>query len=149
MNNLLLVFSFTIVNRLWLLFAALALISLFNSIVFIQSALDKITDHSGNKAWMKEQFKDCFLRNSIGFLLPVITFLEMASGLLNIFGITWFYFQHDLRFLAAGFILSGITLLMLLFGQRVSKNYAGAVSLTGYFLIVILGILFTLIIAGY
>jgi len=38
-------------------------------------------------------------------------------------------------------VLSAITLLMLLFGQRVAKDYAGAFTIVGYFVVVILGVM--------
>jgi hypothetical protein len=40
----------------------------------------------------------------------------------------------------AGLLLVVISLLCLLLGQRLAKDYAGAASLTGYFLVAMLGI---------
>jgi hypothetical protein len=37
-------------------------------------------------------------------------------------------------------VLAAVTLLMLLFGQRVVKDYAGAFTIVGYFIVVILGV---------
>lgn len=121
-------------------FAILLLVSGFNAIVFIQSGLDKLTDFKGNLEWMSEQFRNCFLKNSVAMSIRLLIFLELLSGLLNVGGIIVLAFLHRGKILFAGYVLTGFVLLMLLFGQRVSKNYAGAVSLTGYFLVNALGL---------
>jgi hypothetical protein len=51
------------------------------------------------------------------------------------------YFGEGIFYIKTGFLVAGATLLMLLFGQRVSKQYPGAASLTGYFIIVLFGLL--------
>jgi hypothetical protein len=113
----------------------------FLAITFIQSGLDKIVDYKGNLGWMKEQFSKTFLKNMIGIFLPVILVFELIAGLLCVTGSIRILMHEDKDVLVYGFLLSGITLLMLLFGQRVSKQYPGAVSLTGYFIIMLLGLL--------
>jgi hypothetical protein len=118
----------------------LLLVAGFLSITFLQSGLDKAFNYKGNLAWMKEQFSKTFLRGTIGFFLPVILLLELASGLFCVVGAVKLYTGDALHALINGFFLSGITLLVLLFGQRVSKEYAGAVSLTGYFIVVLVGL---------
>jgi hypothetical protein len=42
----------------------------------------------------------------------------------------------------AGSLLSAITLLMLFFGQRVAKDYAGAATLVPYFILVVINLFF-------
>src|SRR6187551_1811619 len=112
----------------------------FMAITFIQSGLDKIFDYKGNLSFMKEQFSKTFLKNMIGIFLPVLLIFELISGLLCVAGVIQIFMKEGREMLVYGFLLSGITLLMLLFGQRVSKQYPGAVSLTGYFLIVLVGL---------
>jgi uncharacterized membrane protein YphA (DoxX/SURF4 family) len=113
----------------------------FLAITFLQSGLDKIFDYKGNLSFMKEQFSKTFLKNTIGFLLPVILVFELVTGLLCVLGIIQVFRGEGRQMLVYGFLLSGITLLMLLFGQRVSKQYPGAVSLTGYFIITLIGLM--------
>lgn len=117
----------------------------FMAITFIQSGLDKVFDYKGNHAFMKEQFSKTFLKNTIGIFLPLISAFELISGLLCVVGVIQVFMKEGREMLVYGFILSGITLLMLLFGQRVSKQYPGAVSLTGYFLIVLVGLCVTVV----
>lgn len=116
------------------------LCSAFMAITFCQSALDKITDYRGNKAYFQAQFGKSILRNMIGFLLPVLTVFEAATGLLCVFGNIWNLFMHDSFYIFLGLLVASVSLLCLLFGQRVAKDYAGASSLTGYFAIAILGL---------
>jgi hypothetical protein len=122
--------------HIWILILAAG----FLAITFLQSALDKIFDYKGNLAFMKEQFSKTFLKSTIGILLPVILLCELITGCLCAFGAIMTYTGHEIFFVAAGFVCAGITLLMLLFGQRVSKQYPGAASLTGYFIIVLIGL---------
>jgi hypothetical protein len=122
--------------RLLILF----LVAGFLAITFLQSALDKVFDYKGNLGWMKEQFSKTFLKKTIGIFLPLILLFELATGLLCVIGIVALYLQHGRQILVFAFFLAGVTLLMLLFGQRVSKQYAGAVSLTGYFIITLIGL---------
>lgn len=112
----------------------------FLAIVFIQSALDKIFDYKGNLSWMKEQFSKTFLKNVIGLFLPVLLAVELFAGIHCVLGIIQLLRGKGEMILIEGFAISGLALLMLLFGQRVSKQYAGAVSLTGYFIIVLIGL---------
>jgi hypothetical protein len=119
----------------------LVLVTGFIVITFLQSGLDKVFDYKGNLSWISEQFSKSFLRNTIGIFLPVILIFELASGLLCVAGIIQLVLNKGDKILTMGFTLTGLTLLMLLFGQRVSKQYAGAVSLTGYFIIVLFGLM--------
>lgn len=119
----------------------LLLVAGFMSITFLQSGLDKIFDYKGNLSWMKEQFSKTLLKNTIGIFLPVILFFELVTGLICLIGIVQIFISNAFATLLYGFFLSGITLLILLFGQRMSKQYPGAVSLTGYFIITLIGLL--------
>jgi uncharacterized membrane protein YphA (DoxX/SURF4 family) len=113
----------------------------FIAITFIQSGLDKVFDYKGNLGWIGEQFSKTFLKSTIGILLPVIMIGELAGGLLLVYGVVMAILKSDFFPVIMGFSLCGMVLLMLLFGQRVSKQYAGAVGLTGYFLIVLAGLI--------
>lgn len=118
----------------------LLLVAGFITITFLQSALDKIFDYKGNLSFMKEQFSQTFLRSMIGIFLPVILIFELITGVVCLAGVVQLFIGDALYTLIYGFFLSGVTLLMLLFGQRVSKQYPGAASLTGYFIITLLGL---------
>lgn len=117
------------------------LCSAFMAVTFSQSALDKIMDYRGNKAYFDTQFEKSILKNFVGVLLPVLTLLEAATGLLCVFGNVWRLFTHDSSYIFFGLVVAAVTLLSLLLGQRIAKDYAGAASLAGYFIIAVIGLL--------
>ena len=110
----------------------------FAGITFLQSSLDKILNYKGNLEWMTQQFSKSILNGTIKIFLPVLTLGEFAAGATSLLGILLFLVTHphSPSLVIFGLVTSGTVLLMLLFGQRVSKEYAGAASLTGYFLVV-------------
>jgi hypothetical protein len=113
----------------------------FMGIVFCQSAFDKIANYKSNLEYFSSQFAKTSLVKSVGLLLPLITLMETASGLLCLGGIVLRIFHISTSTVGFGLLLSGMTLLCLLFGQRIARDYAGAASLTGYFIVTIFGLM--------
>lgn len=116
------------------------LILLFIAIVFLQSGLDKAFDWKGNLGWLTGHFSSTFLSESVPLMVGVIMILEILSGLLAIIGIIWILAFEQMEIALYSCILASLTLLMLLFGQRIAKDYAGAFTLTGYFIVTIFGV---------
>ncbi len=116
-------------------------ISAFLMIVFIQSGLDKIIDKAGNLDWLKEHFSKTFLKNSVPYLLIVLTILEIVSGLLFFVGIIFYLAYDQSQYIILGLIISNITILCLFFGQRVAKDYVAAADLVNYFILSVIGLL--------
>ncbi|WP_373057236.1 DoxX family protein [Zunongwangia sp. H14] len=116
------------------------LILLFILITFLQSGLDKATDWNGNNEWLKGHFSKTFLSGMVPFMVAVILILEVATGLLAAVSIINILVSGNSRLALYTCILAAIVLLMLLFGQRVAKDYAGAFTITGYFMVVIFGV---------
>jgi len=105
---------------------------LFLAITFLQSGLDKILDWKGNIGWLKEHFSKTFMGKMVEINVAIILVIETVAGLLAILGIYQLIVNDNatLGFYAA--ILSAITLLLLLFGQRVAKDYDGARTIVIY-----------------
>ena len=116
------------------------LILVFTAITFLQSGLDKIFDWAGNIGWLKGHFGKTFMGGMVPLLVGIILVLEVIAGLMAIGGVFTLLLYHDPRLGMWSLILAAVVLLMLLFGQRVAKDYPGAFTLTGYFMIVIFGI---------
>jgi len=116
------------------------LISIFIVITFLQSGLDKITDWEGNIGWLKGHFSKTFLAGQVPFMVGIILILEVLAGLMALVGIFFIVISGKTDIALYAHILAAITLLMLLFGQRVAKDYAGAFTIVGYFVVVILGV---------
>ena len=112
----------------------------FFLIVFIQSGVDKIVDYKGNLAFLKGLFKAFFSPPLITLALISVTILEVISGVLCLIGIGDFILNDSSFIGLLGLITGSFALLILLFGQRVSKNYEGAKTITIYFILAIIGI---------
>lgn len=108
------------------------LLLLFLVITFIQSGLDKLTDWSGNLSWLKGHFAKSPLKNVVPLLLGIILVLEIFVGILCFIGLYQCATTGESEFAFYGAILSCIVLLMLLFGQRVAKDYDGARTIVIY-----------------
>lgn len=105
---------------------------LFLAITFLQSGLDKILDWKGNIGWLKEHFSKTFMGKIVEINVAIILIIEVIAGILAVLGIYQLVVNDNsaLGFYAA--ILSAITLLLLLFGQRVAKDYDGARTIVIY-----------------
>ncbi len=115
-------------------------IALFLAIVFLQSGLDKIFDWKGNLDWLREFFASSPLAGSVPPLLLVVTIAETAAGLLSVIGVGEILLAGTSVIAAWGALLSAISLLMVLLGQRLAKAYADAAVIAPYFLVASLGI---------
>ncbi len=110
------------------------LLLLFLVITFLQSGIDKITDWKGNLSWLKEHFKDTPLKSIVPLMLGVILIIEVVAGMLCLIGVYEISTSGESLMALYGAILSCVGLLMLLFGQRVAKDYAGAMTIAVYFI---------------
>lgn len=105
----------------------------FLIITFLQSGFDKIFDWKGNVDWLKEHFSKTFIANMVPLNVGIILIAELIAGILCMVGIYQIIDNNDKTFGLYGAILSSIVLLMLLFGQRVAKDYDGARTIAIYF----------------
>jgi uncharacterized membrane protein YphA (DoxX/SURF4 family) len=105
----------------------------FLIITFLQSGFDKIFDWKGNVGWLKEHFSKTFMANMVPLNVGVILITELIAGILCMAGIYQLIANNDKTLGLYGAILSCIVLLMLLFGQRIAKDYDGARTIAIYF----------------
>ena len=117
------------------------LVSIYFSIVFFQSSLDKINDREGNLKFFNHHFKGTFFQNYTSISLNFLALLEITSAFLCCFGIFYNLSYHDSIFIYYGLLMIAIVLLSLLLGQRLAKDYAGAAVITIYFILCIVTIL--------
>ena len=121
-------------------YPAAVLILLFLIVTFIQSGIDKLLDWKGNVSFIKEHFKNSPLKNTVPLLLAIILIAEILAGILMIIGVYQLYTSEATEIALLGIELSAITLIFLLIGQRLAKDYAGAMSLAVYFIITVIGV---------
>ena len=116
-------------------------IAVFFVIVFTQSGLDKIFCREENLDFFKEHFKSTFLKNYTSISLTIITLLETLSGVVLIYGLYFAVVKKTTLWIFYGLVLCVLNLIVLLFGQRLSKDYVGSVDIGVYFILAILGIM--------
>ncbi|QBA65383.1 DoxX family protein [Muriicola soli] len=114
--------------------AAVLLLLLFIIITFLQSGMDKVVDWKGNLAWLKGHFSKSPFRNVVPLLLVVITCMELIAGALSLIGFVQILNAESFFYAEAGAVIACLTLLMLLFGQRIAKDYEGAKTIVIYFI---------------
>ena len=117
------------------------LIALFLSCCMIQSGLDKVFDWKGNNDFLKGHFSKTFLSGMVPMMLFVVTFLELLGGFLCLIGAAMGIISFDTSLIGIGFFIIALDLVALFFGQRIAKDYEGAATLVGYFMLSIVGII--------
>lgn len=114
--------------------AAEMLLLLFLIITFLQSGLDKVFDWNGNLSWLKGHFSKSPLRSMVPGLLMMVLISEVLAGTLCLIGLVQIAFEIPGNMAFYGAVLSCASLLMLLFGQRMAKDYEGAKTVVIYFI---------------
>jgi uncharacterized membrane protein YphA (DoxX/SURF4 family) len=110
------------------------LLLLFLIITFLQSGIDKIFDWYGNLTWLKDHFSDTPLKPLVPILLATVLLSEMVSGILCAIGLFQLLLMGKTTLAFYGAIMACVSLLMLLFGQRMAKDYEGAKTVAVYFI---------------
>ncbi|SHI86411.1 DoxX family protein [Flavobacterium haoranii] len=110
------------------------------AITFLQSGYDKIKDWKGNVEWLKGHFSGTIFGNQVPLALFIILVMEIVSGVFSVAGIIELLTKTESTIGFYGAILSCKTLLMLLFGQRIAKDYDGARTIVIYFVPAILAV---------
>ncbi len=121
-------------NVLQLAFAA------FVAVLFIQSGLDKVFNWKSEKDFYTQHFSKSILNGSVPLLMPTITLMELAAGVLSAIGFFQVLFTQQTGIGTLGMLFAVAALTMLFFGQRVAKDYKGAAVLVPYFLVAVAGL---------
>lgn len=121
--------------------AASILLLVFLVLTFIQSSYEKIFSWKENVDFLKNHFAKTRLENFENLALIYLVVLELISGILCIVGIIELLINNGNTFGFYGAIFSSITLLMMLFGQRLAKDYDGARTIVIYFIPAIMAVL--------
>lgn len=117
---------------------AIIIVLAFLGITFIQSGYDKVVDWKGNVEWLKGHFAATPLKNVVPQSLMVVVFLEILAGAFSVIGIIKILMGEGNEFAYWAAVLSAATLLVLLLGQRIAKDYDGARTIVIYFIPVLI-----------
>ena len=126
----------------WSWFILQLLVSAILAILFLQSGLDKVIDRKGNRAYLDQHFARSPLAGTVGPMFFVITVLEVVAGALSAVGFILLLLTRNATVAFWGALIAAANLVALFFGQRVSKDYAGAAALIPYFLLALTAVYF-------
>ncbi|WP_152286130.1 DoxX family protein [Flavicella marina] len=121
-------------------YLAQLLILVFLLITFVISVIEKFSDWQGTISYISETFKNSFIKNFIKPLIAFLVFLEVLTAYFVIIGIYQLYVNQEKETALLGTTFSCITILYMLVGQRIAKDYPGATSLTVYFILSVFGV---------
>ena len=110
------------------------LILIFLAITFLQSGYDKLFYWKDNVEWLKGHFAKTQLKNHVPLALLHVLVLELISTVLCAVGAIELLLNSGRTFGYYGAVFSCVTLLMLLVGQRLAKDYDGARTIVIYFI---------------
>ena len=113
----------------------LFLIAFYLLLTFGYSVFEKITGWKGSLRFYTAHFKRGFIVNHLGFFLKLVIFFELITSVLLFAGMTELAFFNEKKLLGYGFVSSALTLTGLMFGQRIAKDYPGAMNITVYFIL--------------
>lgn len=113
---------------------AIIITLLFLAITFIQSGYDKVADWKGNVGWLTGHFAQTPIKNMVPQSLFLILILEILAGAASVIGIIEILVNEGTQFALWAGIISCVTLLFLLLGQRMAKDYDGARTIAIYFI---------------
>lgn len=116
----------------------------FMAVVFLQSGFDKLSNYKRELAWIRQKFARSFLHDYVVPLFFVLSISEVLSGLLSAAGFFQILFTCCSYLGIYGAWASTVTMLMLIFGLRFTKDYSGAASLIPYFIACMLTLYFLL-----
>ncbi|HCQ14478.1 DoxX family protein [Flavobacterium sp.] len=119
---------------------ASVLVLAFLAVTFIMSAHDKIFHWNDNMAWLKPHFEKTILKNLVPLTTGILLAFELIAGIFCLVGIIELYINGGRMFGFYGAVFSCISLLLMLFGQRLAKDYDGARTIAIYFVVAILGV---------
>ena len=88
----------------------------------------------------KQHFNKTFLKPVVPIMLALLVLMELSAGLLSVSGLIMLFRIGRTVVLFYASCLSATTFICLFFGQRISKDYAGAHSVISYFIVSLIAI---------
>ncbi len=116
------------------------LVLVFLAVTFIQSAYDKVFGWQENVDWLKGHFAKTVLKDFVPMALIILVVLELITGVLTLAGCVELLVNGGRTFGFYGAVFSSITLILMLLGQRLAKDYDGARTVAIYFIPSILAV---------
>lgn len=119
---------------------AVSLIVCYLTLSFSYSIIEKIIQWQDSKVYYQEHFKRSFLKNHVPAAIVLVIFMELVCVGLNTIGLYNLLKGGSAGFLLWGMLAVSFTLLLLMTGQRIAQDYSGAMNITVYFILTVMGI---------
>jgi len=116
------------------------LIIIFFIITYFFSVVEKLADWKGTISYYTKHFEKTVFEKMIPLLLLNVVIFEILTLIFLTIGIYFLVTEDALIIAKIGLEISAITLLMFLIGQRLAKDYPGAMNITVYFILNSIGI---------
>jgi hypothetical protein len=116
------------------------LLLIFFIITYFLSVIEKIADWKNTVIYYTNHFKNTVLYKMIPLVLVQVLIFEIAALILLCMGLYFLVTENSTFMAKIGLEISALTLLQFLLGQRLAKDYAGAMNITVYFILNSIGI---------
>ncbi|NQV77334.1 MAG: DoxX family protein [Lutibacter sp.] len=116
------------------------LVLLFFIFTYFLLVVEKLADWKGTIAYYSNHFEQTVFKNIVPLLLLNVLILEISTVILLTIGLYFLVTEDALIMAKIGLEISAITLLIFLVGQRLAKDYPGAMNITVYFILNVIGI---------
>jgi len=118
------------------------LVIIYLLISFSGSVIEKVLHWNKSKAFYQAHFKNTFLKNYIPASLLLVIVCEVISIGFCLSGLVALLLYGDTELALIGLVSVSLTLILLMCGQRIAQDYSGAMNITVYFILTVLGVFF-------
>ena len=119
---------------------AISLILCYLTLSFAYSIIEKILQWEDSKAYYMEHFKKTFLKNYVPAAIVLVILFELISVGMNLTGLYSLIATGNTNMALWGMLAVALTLILLMTGQRIAQDYSGAMNITVYFILTVMGI---------
>lgn len=119
---------------------AVTLIICYLTLSFAYSVIEKTLQWQISIDYYRNHFQYSMLEKHIPSALVLVIIMECLSIGLSIIGLYKLYESNETETSLWGLVSIAITLLMLMTGQRIAQDYSGAMNITVYFILAVMGI---------
>ena len=116
------------------------LVIIYLLISFSGSVIEKVLRWNKSKAFYQAHFKNTFLKNYIPASLLLVIVCEVISIGFCLSGLVALLLYGDTELALIGLVSVSLTLILLMTGQRIAQDYSGAMNITVYFILTVMGI---------
>ena len=118
------------------------LVIIYLLISFSASVIEKVLHWNKSKVFYKDHFKATFLKKYIPASLLLVIVCEAISIGFCLSGLVSLLLYGKTELALIGLVSVSSTLILLMTGQRIAQDYSGAMNITVYFILTVLGVFF-------